>query len=83
MYVTHTQKTSLQQGVPDQKLTTKSTFEGPFSSVCASVPDHVAVVSKCFTTVVTFEGLVPRVGPHVLLQCPGSAELLSAQLAPE
>ena len=44
--------------------------------------DHVAVMSESFTTMVTLERLVPCVGPHVLLQGPGCAELLSAQLAP-
>lgn len=43
--------------------------------------DHVAVMSESFTTMVTLERLVPCVGPHVLLQGPGCAELLSAQLA--
>ena len=44
--------------------------------------DHVAVMSESFTTMVAFEGLIPRVGPHVLLKRPRCAKLLSAQLAP-
>lgn len=63
------------------KLTTKATLEGPFAGVGAGVPDHVAVVSECLATVVAFEGFVPCVCPHVLLQSPRRAELLSAQLA--
>ena len=47
------------------------------------MPYHVAVVSECFATVVTLEGLVSGVCPHVLLQGPGSAKLLSAQFTPE
>lgn len=42
---------------------------------------HVGVVSEGLATVVTFEGLVARVCPHMFLQGPGSTELLSAQLA--
>jgi len=45
------------------------------------VSDHVAVVSESFAAVIAFEGLVPRVCPHVLLQCPGGAEFLRTQLA--
>ena len=62
--------------------TTKSTFEGSFSGMSPRMSDHVAVMSESFTTMVALEGLIPRVGPHVLLESPRCAELLSAQLAP-
>ena len=67
--------------VNPEKLTTKSTFEGSFPGVRPCVSDHVAVVSESFAAVIAFEGLVPRVCPHVLLQRPGGAEFLRTQLA--
>ena len=64
-------------------LTTISAFEGAFPGVSPGMSYHVGVVSEGLATVVTFEGLVARVCPHMFLQGPGSTELLSAQLAPE